>query len=145
MSRALLIFALLSVALLKEAVAGWPPVCPEKWCKAAEKRDDAVIRKAIQNREDQACYCACNPMFHQKRLLHLTACAESVTFADLMISKEPNCYVDVRDRYGHTPLHDAAECCNTPMAYVSLPTLLNFVSYSGIVRCSCLLVTIPQV
>ena len=124
MSRAsVLIFALLAVALLKEAVATWPPACPEKWCKAAKKRDDSVIRKAIKNREDEACYCACDLTFYGKRLLHLTACAEAVTFADLMISKEPNCYVDVRDRYGHTPLHDAAECCNTPMAYVSLSAL----------------------
>ena len=121
MLRSFLLFvALLALTSFKADAAGWsPPLCDSDWCTAAEKKDESVIRKAIKSNENEICYCTCEPPEDEwKRLLHVTACSEAVAYADLMLTDPPRCYVDIRDVNGNTPLHEAAGCCNTPMAYV---------------------------
>ena len=122
MLRSFLLFAaLLALSSFKPATAypyNWP-TCDPEWCKAAEKKDESVILEAIQNGEKKICDCLCEPPVGEwKRLLHKTACSEAVAFADLMISEPFECGVDIYDHDGNRPLHEAAGCCNTPMAYV---------------------------
>ena len=120
----LLVVALLALTGFNADALPWPHRCNPAWCTAAEKKDESVIRDAINNaeaqhEEDVFCHCSCEPpVGEEKKLLHVTACSEAVAYAELMISNPPGCNVDVEDSNDNTPLHEAAGCCNTPMAFV---------------------------
>ena len=98
-----------------------PDSCPANLCRAAAKRNEGKIRRAIKRGTPNICNCTCDPdpvPVTNKTLLHVTAIYECVAYANLMLDTPPNCPVDVLDAKKRTPLHDAAASCNPPMAHV---------------------------
>ena len=101
-------------------------LCPSELCSAVTRRDEFFIRKAIQNNVTGICNCVCDTTTGNT-LLHEAVTYEAIAFGSVMLETPPECDVDVKDAVGNSPLHDAAQICNTPTAYVSLPSINSLV------------------
>ena len=117
-------------------------MCRPELCEAAVRRDDSVVRSAIAAGEAGLCDCVCDATTGDT-LLHVTACSEAVAFAVLLLDPPLMCDVDVMDADGGSPLHEAAGCCNAPMAFVS-PNILLCLSHQLLFRTSCALEPTPR-